>query len=52
MKYLKEMKIDESKAPQDYRKLLAQVHNTHDRMKVLRIIKDEERHLKVLKTIK
>lgn len=49
---LKEMKADEAKAPKEYRRLLVLLPKKSDQAKIRKIIKDEQRHLKVLRTIR
>lgn len=46
------MKKDERRAPGDYRKLLHHVQSPRSKRIIHGIIKDEKRHLKLLKRIK
>lgn len=48
----KEMLMDERKAPSDYRKLLKKVKTKHEKDVIGKIIKDEQRHYKLLTKLK
>lgn len=52
MKILTYLKKDEKAAPRSYSKLLKKVTTKRDKRIVRGIIKDERRHLKLLKTIR
>ena len=46
------LKNDERKAPSEYKRLLRQLSSPREKRIVRGIIKDEKRHLRVLKTIR
>lgn len=52
MNKLKELIKDERKAPKDYHKLLLGLRSKKDKEAIRMIIRDEKKHLKMLKTIK
>jgi len=44
---LEEMVKDEAKAPNDYRKIINLMTNNTDRKRLLKVLRDEERHYKI-----
>ena len=52
MKRLKMLMKDEKSAPRGYYALIKQLHRRVDKEKIRGIIRDERRHLKLLKRIK
>jgi rubrerythrin len=51
MKLIKRILKDERIAPKDYSKLLKQVSNSNDKKVIRKIIKDERRHFRLIKSI-